>query len=97
MVEGSSFSSPSFMHEETSCLQDLVMINCPSVASLSFSGHSPRSLKRLLISGSKQLKSIVDTFNDNTCLEDINLESCSNLKSLPDGLCHLTNLQRLWI
>ncbi|XP_068344264.1 disease resistance protein RGA2-like [Pyrus communis] len=30
-------------------------------------------------------------------LEDINLKGCSNLKSLPDGLCHLTNLQRLWI
>ncbi|CAN6561851.1 unnamed protein product [Malus baccata var. baccata] len=91
-VEGSSFSSPSFMHEETSCLQDLVMINCPYVASLSFRGHLPRSLKRLLIRGSKQVESVADTFNDNTCLEDINLKGCSNLKSLPDGFACATLL-----
>ncbi|MDD0148611.1 hypothetical protein PSY31_23260, partial [Shigella flexneri] len=45
-----------------------------------------------------QLESITDSFHVNTLLEEIVIRSCGNLKSLPEGLCDLTNLQvfKIW-
>ncbi|KAB2607315.1 disease resistance RPP13-like protein 1 [Pyrus ussuriensis x Pyrus communis] len=73
----------------------------------------PQNLRRINIENCKSLKSLVDEeecervgliapngfFNDNTnhCLEYIQIWNCQNLKSLPDGLCHLSNLQTLII
>nr|BBC44088.1 predicted putative disease resistance protein RGA3 isoform X2 [Malus domestica] len=71
----------------------------------------PQNLKIIDIGDCKSLKSLVDEeecerlgliapngfFSDNTnhCLECIDMFGCQNLKSLPDGLCHLSNLQEL--
>ncbi|TQE04172.1 hypothetical protein C1H46_010166 [Malus baccata] len=73
----------------------------------------PQNLRRIDIRDCKSLKSLVDEeeckrlgliapngfFSDNTnhCLESILIWRCQNLKSLPDGLCHLSNLQTLSI
>ncbi|TQE04227.1 hypothetical protein C1H46_010221 [Malus baccata] len=73
----------------------------------------PQNLRRIKIEDCKSLKSLVDEeecermgliapngfFSDNTihCLEYIRIWNCQNLKSLPDGLCHLSNLQTLTI
>ncbi|KAB2607318.1 disease resistance RPP13-like protein 1 [Pyrus ussuriensis x Pyrus communis] len=73
----------------------------------------PQNLRRIRIEDCKSLKSLVDEeecerlgliapngfFSDNTnhCLEYIGISRCQNLKSLPDGLCHLSNLQELHI
>ncbi|ONI21464.1 hypothetical protein PRUPE_2G067600 [Prunus persica] len=61
----------------------------------------PKVLKGLHISGCKELQLITsDGFahdNINYCLERISIILCPNLKSLPEGLCHLTNLQTLEI
>ncbi|XP_048426019.1 putative disease resistance RPP13-like protein 1 [Pyrus x bretschneideri] len=75
--------------------------------------HIPQNLRRIFIENCKSLKSLVDEeecerlgliapngfFSDNTnhCLEYIVIWNCQNLKSLPDGLCHLSNLQTLII
>ncbi|KAM0998858.1 hypothetical protein FF1_005632 [Malus domestica] len=73
----------------------------------------PQNLRRIRILDCRSLKSLVDEeeceglgliapngfFSDNTnhCLEYIGIWNCQNLKSLPDGLCHLSNLQHLYI
>ncbi|XP_048426023.1 putative disease resistance protein At3g14460 [Pyrus x bretschneideri] len=73
----------------------------------------PQNLRRIEIRWCKSLKSLVDEeeceregliapngfFGDNTnhCLEYIEIWHCQNLKSLPDDLCHLSNLQTLII
>ncbi|CAN6556200.1 unnamed protein product [Malus baccata var. baccata] len=72
----------------------------------------PQNLRRIYISDCKSLKALVDEeecerlgliapngffSNTNHCLESIEIWNCQNLKSLPDGLCHLINLQTLTI
>ncbi|TQD85028.1 hypothetical protein C1H46_029419 [Malus baccata] len=73
----------------------------------------PQNLRIIQIEDCKSLTSLVDEeecerlgliapngfFSDNTnhCLESIWISNCQNLKSLPDGLCHLSNLQELII
>ncbi|XP_070663554.1 putative disease resistance RPP13-like protein 1 [Malus domestica] len=62
----------------------------------------PQFLRRIEISNCRSLKSLVEPnglFSDNTnhCLEYIRIWNCQNLESLPDGLCHLSNLQTLII
>ncbi|CAN6559145.1 unnamed protein product [Malus baccata var. baccata] len=56
-----------------------------------------KALKHLEIFTCDQLELIVPDgfFRDNTnnSLEYISIGSCQNLKSLPEGLCHLSNLQ----
>nr|BBC44085.1 predicted putative disease resistance RPP13-like protein 1 [Malus domestica] len=93
---GSSWSSSSH-----SCLEYLSIKGCESLTSLSLSGQLPRTLKHLEIENCDRLELIAGDgfFRDNTndCLEDIKIKNCQNLKSLPDGLCHLSNLQMLTI
>ncbi|XP_004309059.1 PREDICTED: putative disease resistance protein At3g14460-like [Fragaria vesca subsp. vesca] len=54
------------------------------------------SLVKLRIEFCGQLELITDRFLDDSCqLKEIFIVNCPNLKSLPEGLCHLTNLQSL--
>ncbi|XP_068339866.1 putative disease resistance RPP13-like protein 1 [Pyrus communis] len=86
-------------------LKVLVIQSCHSLMYIA-KYQIPQNLKRLVIRGCGSLKSLVEEekelliasdrfFHDNTnnCLEYINIATCRNLKSLPEGLCHLTNLQ----
>ncbi|XP_048426047.1 putative disease resistance RPP13-like protein 1 [Pyrus x bretschneideri] len=78
-------------------LEHLEIGYCASLTSLSLRGQLYRALKHLQIRGCEGLELIASDrfFHDNTnnCLEYINIATCRNLKSLPEGLCHLTNLQ----
>ncbi|XP_008231563.1 PREDICTED: putative disease resistance RPP13-like protein 1 [Prunus mume] len=94
---GSSSSSSSHIS-----LRDLDIRECESLTSLSLRAQLfPRALKRLHIShcGELQLITSDGLAHDNTnyCLEYINIGFCPNLKSLTEGLCHLTNLKTLQI
>nr|XP_011470063.1 PREDICTED: putative disease resistance RPP13-like protein 1 [Fragaria vesca subsp. vesca]XP_011470064.1 PREDICTED: putative disease resistance RPP13-like protein 1 [Fragaria vesca subsp. vesca] len=80
----------------SSCLESLWIRNCPSSMCLLCKGQLPGSLKQLVILRCGQLELITERFLDDSCqLEEIDIENCPNLKSLPEGLCHLTNLQSL--
>nr|XP_028944596.1 putative disease resistance protein RGA4 [Malus domestica] len=78
-------------------LEHLEVHGCPSLTSLSPRGQLYRALKHLEIYACEGLELIASDrfFHDNTnnCLEYISIDTCPNLKSLPEGLCHLTNLQ----
>nr|XP_028944485.1 putative disease resistance protein At3g14460 [Malus domestica] len=92
-------SSP--LSSSYSCLEYLKIDGCESLTSLSLSGQLLRTLKHLQIIDCDRLELITEDgfFRDNTnyCLEYIKIWKCQNLKSLPDGLCHLSNLQTLII
>ncbi|RXI04005.1 hypothetical protein DVH24_038279 [Malus domestica] len=101
---GSSSSSFSL------CLEHLEISVCPSLTSLSLRGQLYRALKHLEIftcwvqnarPTCEQLELIAPDgfFRDNTnnSLEYISIGSCQNLKSLPEGLCHLSNLQAFMV
>ncbi|CAL9004229.1 unnamed protein product [Prunus brigantina] len=97
--EEDSSSSSSASHIS---LEDLEIRGCESLTSLSLRAQLfPRALKCLEISHCGELQLITsDEFahdNTNYCLEFIRISDCPNLKSLPEGLCHLTNLQNLYI
>ncbi|KAL6127843.1 hypothetical protein ACLB2K_071204 [Fragaria x ananassa] len=82
----------------SSCLESLTIRNCPSLICLLRKDQLPRSLKQLRISCCGQLELITERFLDDSCqLEQIYISDCPNLKSLPEGLCHLTNLQSLTV
>ncbi|KAI5341997.1 hypothetical protein L3X38_009872 [Prunus dulcis] len=97
--EEDSSSSSSTSHIS---LESLSIWECESLKSLSLRAQLfPRALKRLDISDCGELQLITsDGFsheNTNYCLEYICIRYCPNLKSLPEGLCYLTNLQTLQI
>ncbi|XP_048426012.1 putative disease resistance protein At3g14460 [Pyrus x bretschneideri] len=93
-------------------LKDIEITGCHSLIYFA-KFQIPQNLRRIEIRDCKSLKSLVDEeecerlgliapngiFSDNTnhCLECIHIWDCQNLKSLPDGLCHLSNLQELHI
>ncbi|XP_050110478.1 putative disease resistance protein At3g14460 [Malus sylvestris] len=81
------------------CLEYLKIQECQSLTLLSLSGQLLRTLKHLEIYDCLQLELIVQDgfshYNTNQCLEYIRIWKCQNLKYLPDGLCHLINLQTL--
>ncbi|CAN6556137.1 unnamed protein product [Malus baccata var. baccata] len=81
------------------CLEYLKIQECQSLTSLSLSGQLLRTLKHLEIYDCLQLELIEEDgfshYNTNQCLEYIRIWKCQNLKYLPDGLCHLINLQTL--
>ncbi|TQD85019.1 hypothetical protein C1H46_029410 [Malus baccata] len=93
-------------------LKDIEIRSCDSLIYFA-KFQIPQNLRRIYIRDCKSLKSLVDEeecerlgliapngfFSDNTnhCLESIEIWNCQNLKSLPDGLCHLSNLQTLSI
>ncbi|CAN6556222.1 unnamed protein product [Malus baccata var. baccata] len=80
-------------------LEHLEIHCCASLTSLSPRGQLYRALKHLQIRNCEGLELIASDrfFNDktNNCLEYIRIARCQNLKSLPEGLCHLTNLEAL--
>ncbi|XP_008384580.2 putative disease resistance RPP13-like protein 1 [Malus domestica] len=86
----------SFSHN---CLEYLKIQECQSLTSLSLSGQLLRTLKHLEMYDCSQLELIAqdEFFCDNTnhCLEYVRIWKCQNLKSLPNGLRHLINLQTL--
>ncbi|CAL8114183.1 unnamed protein product [Prunus armeniaca] len=101
LVEKEEDSSSSSSSSPIS-LEHLEIQRCDSLTSLSLRAQLfPRALKRLLIFNCGELQLITSDGlahdNTNYCLERISIESCRNLKSLPEGLCHLTNLQTLEI
>ncbi|CAN6556112.1 unnamed protein product [Malus baccata var. baccata] len=93
-------------------LKDIRITSCDSLIYFA-KFQIPQNLRRIRIVDCESLKSLVDEkecerlgliapngfFSDNTnhCLESILIWRCQNLKSLPDGLCHLSNLQTLRI
>ncbi|PRQ59772.1 putative P-loop containing nucleoside triphosphate hydrolase, leucine-rich repeat domain, L [Rosa chinensis] len=78
------------------CLKYLGISKCPSLLFLLCKAQLPRALKQLRIQNCRQLELITERFLDDTCqLERIDIWKCPNLKSVPEGLCHLTNLQSL--
>ncbi|XP_059434224.1 putative disease resistance protein At3g14460 [Corylus avellana] len=81
----------------TSLLEDLTIMNCPSLKSLTLSRELPTTLKYLYIGDCKNLESIAKSFHHNSCLEDIYISSCENLKSLPMGIHNLSHLNRIYI
>ncbi|KAL6288590.1 hypothetical protein ACE6H2_006100 [Prunus campanulata] len=99
LVEKEEDSSSSSSSSHIS-LEHLYIWECESLTSLSLRAQLfPRALKSLYISNCGELQLITsDGFshdNTNYCLECISIYSCPNLKSLPEGLCHLTNLRTL--
>ncbi|KAL6288582.1 hypothetical protein ACE6H2_006092 [Prunus campanulata] len=101
LVEKEEDSSSSSSSSHIS-LEYLGISKCESLTSLSLRAQLfPRALKSLYIShcGELQLITSDGLAHDNTnyCLERISIRLCPNLKSLPEGLCHLTNLQTLQI
>ncbi|XP_004309051.1 PREDICTED: putative disease resistance protein At3g14460-like [Fragaria vesca subsp. vesca] len=82
----------------SSCLEHLEIRRCPSLMCLLCKDQLPRSLKQLETRDCGQLELITERFLDDSCqLEKIIIWDCPNLKSLPEGMCHLTNLQLLTI
>ncbi|BFG20422.1 hypothetical protein CerSpe_066960 [Prunus speciosa] len=101
LVEKEEDSSSSSSSSHIS-LEHLEISGCESLTSLSLRAQLfPRALKRLQISDCGELQLITsDGFSHdstNYCLEYISISVCPNLKSLKEGLCHLTNLQTLQI
>ncbi|XP_016650148.1 PREDICTED: LOW QUALITY PROTEIN: putative disease resistance RPP13-like protein 1 [Prunus mume] len=101
LVEKEEDSSSSSSSSPIS-LEHLQICGCESLTSLSLRAQLfPRALKHLDIfdCGELQLITSDGLAHDNTnyCLENIHIRSCPNLNSLPEGLCHLTNLQTLKI
>ncbi|XP_059455571.1 putative disease resistance protein At3g14460 [Corylus avellana] len=81
----------------TSLLEHLIIMNCPSLKSLTPSRELPTTLKSLTISNCKNLESIAKSFHHNSSLEVIDIESCENLKSLPMGIHNLSHLDNIYI
>ncbi|KAL6131690.1 hypothetical protein ACLB2K_070064 [Fragaria x ananassa] len=82
----------------SSCLERLMIRECSSLMCLLCKGQLPRSLKQLLITCCGQLELITERFLDDSCqLEEIHIWKYPNLKSLPEGLCDLTDLRSLII
>ncbi|KAH0976156.1 hypothetical protein GBA52_018055 [Prunus armeniaca] len=101
LVEKEEDSSSSSSSSPIS-LEHLEISDCESLTSLSLRAQLfPRALKRLVIFRCGELQSITSDGlaqdNTNYCLEYICIGFCPNLKSLMEGLCHLTNLQTLQI
>ncbi|XP_028943752.1 putative disease resistance RPP13-like protein 1 [Malus domestica] len=100
LVEDEAFGS-SWSSSSHSCLEYLFIDGCKTLTSLSLSGQLLRTLKHFQTYRCEQLELIAQDgfFYDNTnyCLEYFRIWKCENLKSLPDGLCHLSNLQKLHI
>ncbi|ONI20558.1 hypothetical protein PRUPE_2G022400 [Prunus persica] len=101
LVEKEEDSSSSSSSSHIS-LEHLEIWTCESLKSLSLRAQLfPKALKSLHIYDCGELQLITsDGFshdNTNYCLEYITIWSCRNFKSLPEGLCYLTNLQTLEI
>ncbi|XP_042980146.1 putative disease resistance protein At3g14460 [Carya illinoinensis] len=77
-------------------LQDLYILNCPSLKSLISSGELPTTPQTLRIGSCPKLESIAKELHHNSLLKSIDIYYCGNLKSLPTGihsLGHLSNIR----
>ncbi|XP_044499363.1 putative disease resistance protein RGA3 [Mangifera indica] len=80
-------------------LNELDVCGCNALETLSSSRNEclPRALTSINIAYCAELKSIVESFDNSTCLKNISLWDCENLESLPSGLHHLPCLERIQI
>ncbi|GAY44728.1 hypothetical protein CUMW_084090 [Citrus unshiu] len=81
-------------NELPATLQRLEVNSCSKLALLTLSGNLPQGLKYLELTSCSKWESIAD---DNTSLQVITVFRCKNLKTLPDGLHKLNNLQAFTI
>ncbi|XP_024043237.1 putative disease resistance protein At3g14460 [Citrus clementina] len=81
-------------NELPATLQRLEVNSCSKLALLTLSGNLPQGLKYLELTSCSKWESIAD---DNTSLQVIKVFRCKNLKTLPDGLHKLNNLQAFTI
>ncbi|KAL0877004.1 hypothetical protein Bca101_026709 [Brassica carinata] len=83
---------PSVVHFD--CLVELNL--CYSKITTLWSGTSPRlsHLKRLYLTGSKDLKELPD-LQDAVCLEELMLEGCVSLTGIPESIYSLPHLQKV--
>ncbi|KAB1226311.1 putative disease resistance RPP13-like protein 1 [Morella rubra] len=72
-------------YSSTSLLQELVIIGCPSLESLTSSGELPSTLRFLDIKYCDKLESIAKSLRCNSVLENINIDKCENLVPFPEA------------
>ncbi|KAG7942220.1 hypothetical protein I3843_16G090200 [Carya illinoinensis] len=80
----------------TSLLEELTVINCPSLESLTSSRELPTTLQKLYIADCPKLESVAKSFHHNSFLTRIDISNCENLQLL-NGIYNLTSLQDLEI
>ncbi|KAG6672997.1 hypothetical protein I3842_16G087800 [Carya illinoinensis] len=80
----------------TSLLEELEVVLCPSLESLTSSGELPATLQRLEIYLCPKLESVAKSFHHNSFLRSIYISNCENLQLL-NGIYNLTSLQYLGI
>jgi hypothetical protein len=66
----------------TSLLENLNIVRCPSLKSLTSSGELPATLKSVFIQSCKMLESVAKSYRQNSSLEIIDIYGCENLKFL---------------
>lgn len=81
-------------NELPATLQRLEVNSCSKLALLTLSGNLPQGPKYLELTSCSKWESIAD---NNTSLQVITVFRCKNLKTLPDGLHKLNNLQAFTI
>uniref|UniRef100_A0A1J3HSB3 Putative disease resistance protein n=1 Tax=Noccaea caerulescens TaxID=107243 RepID=A0A1J3HSB3_NOCCA len=83
---------PSIVHHD--CLVELDL--CYSKLTTLWSGNPPRlaHLKRLYLTGSKDLKELPD-LQEAVSLEELMLEGCVSLTRIPESICSLPRLQKV--
>ncbi|XP_031275458.1 putative disease resistance RPP13-like protein 1 [Pistacia vera] len=80
-------------------LKQLWIRGCPELTTLSSRQQCfPKALEVLYIFSCSKLESIIETFENSTCLKEITFLLCDQLKSVPSDLHNLTSLEmiRIW-
>ncbi|XP_048136482.1 putative disease resistance RPP13-like protein 1 [Rhodamnia argentea] len=98
--EPSSSSSRNNHVDLTSCLQEIRIWGCDSLPASPFSEGRflPATLKRLAIGGCRGVESLAEINVDRLqSLQEISINDCENLRSLPQGLHTLSHLTILWL
>ncbi|KAI3423388.1 uncharacterized protein J3R85_011127 [Psidium guajava] len=98
--EESSSSTRNNHVDMTSCLQELRIEGCDSLPASTFSEGRflPATLKTLEIGTCKGVESLAEINVDRLqSLQEISIKDCENLRSLPQDLRTLSNLNSLWV